>query len=185
MSEYEVFSGPYSSLFGLNLENTIQKKLCIWTLLTHLNFGRRGTEGKFFPSNFKPSRNTDELKLENTGKHISETHSEILWKMEDGHCVKRTRIRSFSGPYLVNMRENMGQKNSEYGCCKYLYLKCLTLSWRRTGFYMITASVMKGLRSFGYKFEARWIHFQNRKKYMFRWYEYILPFLFPYQVTID
>ena len=31
------------------------------------------------------------------------------------HCVKIVRFRSFSGPYSVRMRENMDQKNSEYG----------------------------------------------------------------------
>ena len=31
------------------------------------------------------------------------------------HCVKSVCIRSFSGPYSVQMRENMDQKNSEYG----------------------------------------------------------------------
>ena len=31
------------------------------------------------------------------------------------HCVKSVRIRSFSGPYSVQMREKTNQKNSEYG----------------------------------------------------------------------
>ena len=31
------------------------------------------------------------------------------------HCVKSVRIRSYSGPYSVKMRENTDQKNSEYG----------------------------------------------------------------------
>ena len=31
------------------------------------------------------------------------------------HCVKSVRIRSFSGPYSVQMRENTDLKNSEYG----------------------------------------------------------------------
>ena len=31
------------------------------------------------------------------------------------HCVKNVRVRSFSGPYLVEMCENTDQKNSEYG----------------------------------------------------------------------
>ena len=30
------------------------------------------------------------------------------------HCVKSVRIRSFSGPYSVRMREYTDQKNSEY-----------------------------------------------------------------------
>ena len=31
------------------------------------------------------------------------------------HCVKSIRIRSYSGPYSVRMRENTDQNNSEYG----------------------------------------------------------------------
>ena len=31
------------------------------------------------------------------------------------HCLKSVRIRSFSGPYSVRMRENADQKNSKYG----------------------------------------------------------------------
>ena len=31
------------------------------------------------------------------------------------HCVKSVRIRSYSGPYSVRMRENTDQNNSEYG----------------------------------------------------------------------
>ena len=31
------------------------------------------------------------------------------------HCVKNVRVRSFSGPYSVEMWENTDQKNSEYG----------------------------------------------------------------------
>ena len=31
------------------------------------------------------------------------------------HCLKSVRIQSFSGPYLVQMRENAGKKNSECG----------------------------------------------------------------------
>ena len=31
------------------------------------------------------------------------------------HCVKRVRIRSYSVPYSVRMRENTDQNNSEYG----------------------------------------------------------------------
>ena len=31
------------------------------------------------------------------------------------HCVKSARIRSYSCPYLVRMRENTDQNNSEYG----------------------------------------------------------------------
>ena len=31
------------------------------------------------------------------------------------HCVKSVLIRSYSGPYSVQMRENTDQNNSEYG----------------------------------------------------------------------
>ena len=31
------------------------------------------------------------------------------------HCVKSDRIRSYSDPHSVLMRENVNQKNSEYG----------------------------------------------------------------------
>ena len=31
------------------------------------------------------------------------------------HCVKSVRIRSYSGPYSVQMRENTDQNNSKYG----------------------------------------------------------------------
>ena len=31
------------------------------------------------------------------------------------HCVKSVRIRSYSGPYSVQMQENTDQNNSEYG----------------------------------------------------------------------
>ena len=30
------------------------------------------------------------------------------------HCIKSVRIRRFSSPYLVRMRENTDQKNSTY-----------------------------------------------------------------------
>ena len=35
-------------------------------------------------------------------------------KIQDYPCVKSVRIRSYSGPYAVLMRENMDQNNSEY-----------------------------------------------------------------------
>ena len=31
------------------------------------------------------------------------------------HCVKSVRIRSYTGPYSVRMRENTDQNKSEYG----------------------------------------------------------------------
>ena len=31
------------------------------------------------------------------------------------HCVKSSRMRSYSGPYSFRMRENADQSNSEYG----------------------------------------------------------------------
>ena len=31
------------------------------------------------------------------------------------HCIKHVRIRSYSGPYSVRMRENTDENNSEYG----------------------------------------------------------------------
>ena len=34
---------------------------------------------------------------------------------QNSQCVKSVRIRSFSGPYSVRMRENKDQENSEYG----------------------------------------------------------------------
>ena len=34
------------------------------------------------------------------------------------HCVRRFRIRSYSGPYSVQMWENTDQNNSEYGNLK-------------------------------------------------------------------
>ena len=34
--------------------------------------------------------------------------------MEQVHCVKSVRIRSYSGPYSVRMRETADQNNSEY-----------------------------------------------------------------------
>ena len=41
----------------------------------------------------------------NTGKIFQEEH----------HCVKSVRIRNFSDPYSVQIRENADQKNSKYG----------------------------------------------------------------------
>ena len=38
-----------------------------------------------------------------------------LWKCQEHHCVKHVRIRGYSGPYSVRMRENTDQNNSEYG----------------------------------------------------------------------
>ena len=35
--------------------------------------------------------------------------------LQEHHCVKRSRIRGYSGPYSVRMRENTDQNNSEYG----------------------------------------------------------------------
>ena len=34
---------------------------------------------------------------------------------DTAHCVKSVHIRSFSGPYSVQIRENTDQKNSKYG----------------------------------------------------------------------
>ena len=36
-------------------------------------------------------------------------------KMEYSHCVKSVRIRSYSGPYLVQMRDNAQQNKAKYG----------------------------------------------------------------------
>ena len=56
------------------------------------------------------------------GMYWSEVRPEDL--IGKSHLVKSVRIRSFSGPhfpvfglntYLVRMRENVNQKNSEYG----------------------------------------------------------------------
>ena len=41
--------------------------------------------------------------------------SKTLWKCQEHHCVKHVRIRGYSGPYSVRMRENTDQNNSEYG----------------------------------------------------------------------
>ena len=38
-----------------------------------------------------------------------------LTKSDALHCVKSVRIRSYSAPYSVQMRENKDQNNSEYG----------------------------------------------------------------------
>ena len=42
-------------------------------------------------------------------------HEIVTSKLEEYHCVKSVDIRSFSGPYSVQMRGNAGEKNSEYG----------------------------------------------------------------------
>ena len=36
------------------------------------------------------------------------------FRLNYSHCIKSVRIRSYSGPYLVQMRENTDQNNSEY-----------------------------------------------------------------------
>ena len=43
------------------------------------------------------------------------TYNNIKIKVPTQHCAKSVRIRSFSGPYSVPMRDNTDQKNSEYG----------------------------------------------------------------------
>ena len=45
---------------------------------------------------------------------VTDSFSIKLQQQDNRHCVKSIRIRSFSGPYLVRMRENTDQKNSEY-----------------------------------------------------------------------
>ena len=43
------------------------------------------------------------------------TNSNLFWGIiQLLHCVKSVRIRSYSGPYSVRMRENADQNNSEY-----------------------------------------------------------------------
>ena len=39
----------------------------------------------------------------------------VITIVDDSRCVESVRIRSFSGPYSVQMWESTGQKNSEYG----------------------------------------------------------------------
>ena len=39
----------------------------------------------------------------------------FLQKLINVHYVKNVRIRSYSGPYSVQIRENTGQNNSKYG----------------------------------------------------------------------
>ena len=45
---------------------------------------------------------------------VTDSFSIKLQQQDNRHCVKSIRIRSFSGPYSVRMRENTDQKNSEY-----------------------------------------------------------------------
>ena len=50
---------------------------------------------------------------------------EFIWRLDGAffvrktyyyyHCVKSVRIRSYSGPYSVRMRENTDRNNSKYG----------------------------------------------------------------------
>ena len=43
------------------------------------------------------------------------TSYERLWtSIRNIHCNKSARIRSYSGPYLIQMRENTDQNNSKY-----------------------------------------------------------------------
>ena len=51
-------------------------------------------------------------KYQKIAKRFIDSSMEITIK---GHCVKSVRIRSFSGPYSVRIRENTDQKNSEHG----------------------------------------------------------------------
>ena len=54
--------------------------------------------------------------LEHTTQSTSYNFAKrVIVFVSDKHCVKSVRIQSFSGPYLVLMRENMDQKNAEYG----------------------------------------------------------------------
>ena len=43
---------------------------------------------------------------------VNEVSDAIDWY---SHCVKNVHIRSYSGPYSVQMRKNTDQNNSEYG----------------------------------------------------------------------
>ena len=51
-------------------------------------------------------------------KSSEETYNLFLMitvdKLSDYHCVKIVRIRRFSAPYSVRMRENVIQKNCKY-----------------------------------------------------------------------
>ena len=60
----------------------------------------------------------------------------IAQQINELHCVKSVRMRSYSGPYSVRMRENTDQNNSEYGHFS-----------RSAGLYMIGTFVMKELKS--------------------------------------
>ena len=52
------------------------------------------------------------FKADEQPRNIERNMHEISRK---SHCVKSIRIRSYSGPYSVRMRENTDQNNSEYG----------------------------------------------------------------------
>ena len=54
---------------------------------------------------------TDELNCERVITLLRGV-ARTLAKIQDEHCVKSVRIRSFSGPYSVRMRESTDQSNS-------------------------------------------------------------------------
>ena len=55
--------------------------------------------------------------------------------LPNSHCVKRVRIRSYSGPYSVQMPENTDQNNSEYApflrSVNYNSFFTTNLDWRK------------------------------------------------------
>ena len=53
-------------------------------------------------------------------RHLRRHYRMLTWDSRAAyvpiyHCVKTVRIRSYYGPYSVQMRENMDQNNSEHG----------------------------------------------------------------------
>ena len=47
------------------------------------------------------------------------------------HCAKRVRVRSYSGPYSVQMWENTDENNSEYGNVSVSNLSLIFVSLER------------------------------------------------------
>ena len=60
-------------------------------------------------------RNSLSLEIVSNMVKAKDWHGQISQFLLSQHCVKSFRIRGFSGPYSVQIRENKDQKNSGYG----------------------------------------------------------------------
>ena len=125
--KYRVFSGPYLLAFRPNtgkykpekksvIRHFSRSGIYLYMIPWRWNFHRTGAEP--MPEKWQNLRNVVILcyleSLKKLSLHEKCPHLELFWSAFSHICTEYGEIRSIS-PYLVWMRENMDQNNSEYG----------------------------------------------------------------------